>query len=127
MLAAGFIIDHRTWAPGRKSDIDPAALAADRAWTPEDADMDAAQDKTLTETHDWTGQIGKRVPLPMTEILKPLQDDVDTLDRRTLYLQAQNDQLFAWFGIPPVVYSRDGVYPAPVAPPPAPPAPAPGA
>lgn len=34
MLAAGFIIDHRSWAPGRKTDIDPATLAADRAWTP---------------------------------------------------------------------------------------------
>jgi hypothetical protein len=34
MLAVGFVIDHRSWAPGRKTDIDAAALAADRAWTP---------------------------------------------------------------------------------------------
>lgn len=52
MLAAGFVIDHRSWAPTRKTDIDAATLAADRAWTPakqEDNDMTDAQYKALMD------------------------------------------------------------------------------
>jgi hypothetical protein len=95
-----------------------------RFWfsNPNGDDVLADERAALFQTKEWVGQIGLRVPDDMVDLLKPLQADIDTLDRRTLYLQAVLLQNAAWVGAPLVAYRQDGVYPDPVQPTPDPPA-----
>lgn len=55
MLAPGFAIAHREWAPTRKTDIDPASQSAVRGWTPAGGDTMSAEDVAAINDHT-TGQ-----------------------------------------------------------------------